>query len=125
MASAPMPAVPLVERLEDHEHRAEIRAVAEQKRLPGNDDAVGHALGLRHDLVDLVHHVLGAFQRGGVGQLRRDDFVDSNGSSISVQYGVASGAEGTTFAARITGTMVAKTSTNNPYAGYNCGLSPT
>jgi hypothetical protein len=51
-------------------------------------------------------------------------YVDTNGSTINIQYGVSPGAAGTSYAARISGTIVAKTASNNPFAGYISYLSP-
>ncbi len=40
--------LPLFERIEDHEHRAQVRAVGPQdERNAGNDDGVGNPLGRR------------------------------------------------------------------------------
>ena len=52
-------------------------------------------------------------------------YVDNNGSAITIQYGVSPGAAGTNHAVQVSGTMVVKTASNNPYAGYECGLSPS
>ena len=49
--------------------------------------------------------------------------MDTNGSTINIQYGVSPGAGGTTYAALISGNIVAKTVSNNPYAGYKATLS--
>ena len=66
--------LPLVERLEDDEHRAEVGAVGlQQERHAGDGDGVRHARRLAGDLLDLGHGVLGALQRRRVGQLDVDD----------------------------------------------------
>lgn len=51
-------------------------------------------------------------------------YLDTNGSTINIQYGVSPGAAGTNYAVKISGNIVAKTTTNNPYAGYISYLSP-
>ena len=50
-------------------------------------------------------------------------YVDANGSTVNVQYGASPGAAGTNYAVRFSGTIVAKTASNNPYSGYLSPLS--
>ena len=65
-----------LERLENDEHRAQVRAVGPQhERYAGNPHHVGDPLDAADDLVRLVHHLVGALQRGGVGQLHRAEQI--------------------------------------------------
>ncbi len=50
-------------------------------------------------------------------------YLDSDGSSVSIQYGVGPGAAGTTYAVKFAGTIVASNGSNNPYSGYSSTLS--
>ena len=47
-------------------------------------------------------------------------YQDGNGSTINIQYGVTTGAAGTNYAVRLSGTMVS----TGPYSGYDSNLSP-
>ena len=68
--SAQVGAAPLVERLQDDEHRREVGAVGLQHERHARDrDRVGHALRPSGDRLDLGHGLLGPLQRRRVGQL--------------------------------------------------------
>ena len=77
MASAvSVVAVSLVKLVEHHVHRAEVRGVgAQQQRLARDADRMGHAGYLAGDLARSVHHRVGAFDRGPVGQLHVDQQI--------------------------------------------------
>ena len=63
-------APPFVERLEDDEHVAVVRAVGVQdERQPRDGHRVGDAGRLEGDLLDRLGHLDRALQRGRVGQL--------------------------------------------------------
>ena len=65
--------MPFLERIEDHEHRAEVRTVGpHRERHAANPQGVAHALRAADDLVDVGHGRVGPLQRGRVGQLDHD-----------------------------------------------------
>ena len=75
--------MPLVEGIENHEHRAQVRSVgAQHERHAGNPQNVGHALGAADDCVGAGHHFFGSLQRGGIGKLYNQQKV----SLVLVRY---------------------------------------
>jgi len=70
------PAVAFLKTVQNHEHRSQVRAVGVgQERHSLDAQRIGDAFRLLDDLLDLAHHLLGAAERGRVGQLRVDQQV--------------------------------------------------
>ena len=66
--------LPLLERVEDDEHRGEVGAVGRlHERQAGDGHRMSHARVCASDLLDLCQRFLGALQRRRVGQLDADD----------------------------------------------------